>query len=102
LRITGWHPSIRFATEEINMYADLVPDDPSDLDQEPNPLSEPDEPSDLDSGDFPCTGDLDGTFDETQWEAFVPDEDQSDPEPDPGDFWIENGLPAVESPSVRF
>lgn len=83
------------------MFADLVPDDPSDLDQEPHQPTEPDEPSDLDSGDIPCTDDLDGPLDETQWEAFVPDDDQWDPEPDPGDFWIENRLRAVLSPTRR-
>ena len=31
-----------------------------------------------------------GDGDESQWEAFIPDEDEWDPEPDPGDFWIEN------------
>ena len=28
-------------------------------------------------------------FDDGPWEAFLPDDDQSDPLPEPGDFWIE-------------
>ena len=64
---------------------------PEDLPDEPSDLEEPADPtdvSDLDFADMPCTDGGDG--DESQWEAFIPDEDQWDPEPDPGDFWIEN------------
>lgn len=28
-------------------------------------------------------------LDDDAWEAFVPDDDQCDPLPEPGDFWIE-------------
>lgn len=28
-------------------------------------------------------------FDDAPWEAFLPDDDQCDPLPEPGDFWIE-------------
>jgi hypothetical protein len=65
---------------------------PSDLDTTP---AEPEEPTDLDFSDMPCTDDSDGDGDgddgdESRWEAFVPDEDEWDPEPEVGDFWIEN------------
>lgn len=46
-----------------------------------SPLEEPDEPSDLDDFDAPCTDD------DSQWDAFIPDDDEFDPLPDPGDFW---------------
>jgi hypothetical protein len=39
-----------------------------------------------------CPDDLDRTpleFDDDPWEAFLPD-DQPDPLPEPGDFWIES------------
>jgi hypothetical protein len=39
-----------------------------------------------------CPDDLDHTpleFDDDPWEAFLPD-DQPDPLPEPGDFWIES------------
>ena len=29
-------------------------------------------------------------FDEDHWDAFLPDDDQRDPLPEPGDFWIES------------
>ena len=29
-------------------------------------------------------------LDDDAWEAFVPDDDQCDPLPEPGDFWIED------------
>ncbi len=53
---------------------------------EPDP-AEPEEASDLDFADMPCTDDIDGG--DSPWEAFIPDEDETDPEPEPGDFWIE-------------
>jgi hypothetical protein len=28
--------------------------------------------------------------DDARWDAFLFDEDEFDPEPDPGDFWIED------------
>jgi hypothetical protein len=65
----------------------MNPDDPP---EEPSDLEEPADPtdaSDLDFADMPCT---DGDDGESQWEAFIPDEDERDPEPDPGDFWLEN------------
>jgi hypothetical protein len=38
--------------------------------------------SDLEFEELPCTDD------DSHWEAFIPDEDERDPEPDPGDFWM--------------
>jgi hypothetical protein len=55
--------------------------------QPPEPDPEPDEPDDfgdLDDQDMPCTDHGDSC-----WDAFIPDDDERDPEPDPGDFWIE-------------
>lgn len=73
------------------MYAELPHDEPSDLEISP---TEPEDSSELDSSDLdyeemPCTDD--GHDNDSQWEAFIPDDDQRDPEPDPGDFWMENG-----------
>ena len=79
------------------MNLDALPDEPSELDPsdcEPAELepdsAEPPDASDLDYTDMPCTDAGSGDGDESQWEAFIPDEDEWDPEPDPGDFWIEN------------
>jgi hypothetical protein len=47
------------------------------------PVEEPEEPSDLDNFDIP-QGD-----DDSRWDVFIPDEDERDPQPDPGDFWID-------------
>jgi len=46
-----------------------------------SPLDEPEEPSDLDDFNGPCTDD------DSRWEVFIPDDDEFDPLPDPGDFW---------------
>jgi len=46
------------------------------------PVEEPDEPSDLDG--FDATG----PDDELRWDAFIPDDDEYDPLPAPGDFWV--------------
>jgi hypothetical protein len=46
-----------------------------------SPQEEPDEPSDLDDFDGP-PGD-----DDSRWDVFVPDDDERDPLPEPGDFW---------------
>jgi hypothetical protein len=61
----------------------LLPEEPDDLESEPD---EPAEPSDLDYEEMPCTDD----GDDSRWEAFIPDEDELDLEPEAGDFWIEN------------
>lgn len=51
---------------------------PDDFD----PADEPSEPSDWEPLDVPCTDD------DTTWEVFIPDDDEEDPLPDPGDFWF--------------
>lgn len=75
------------------MNADLAPEEPSDLETAPietgpteTTPTELEEPSDLDFDDMPCTDD----GDESRWDAFILDEDEWDPEPDPGDFWVED------------
>lgn len=30
---------------------------------------------------------------EDPWDVFIPDEDECDPEPEPGDFWADPHLP---------
>ena len=77
------------ATEEINMNADLPPDEPSELESEP---AEPSDLSDLEYEDFPCTDDGgDGDDDDdSRWEVFIADDDERDPEPDPDDFGMES------------
>ena len=46
---------------------------------EPSGLTEPVDDSDLDDEEIPCTDD-----DDSRWEAFIPDDDECDPEPDAG------------------
>jgi hypothetical protein len=75
------------------MNADLPPEEHSDLEVEP---VEPTDASDLDYDDMPveslrverpCTDDI-GFGKDTRWEAFIPDDDELDPQPDLRDFWI--------------
>jgi hypothetical protein len=50
--------------------------------QDAPPDSPPEDPSD----------DEDATpleFNDDPWEVFLPDDDQADPVPEPGDFWVE-------------
>jgi hypothetical protein len=61
------------------------PDGAIELDPNAAEPSEPDDTSDLEFEELPCTDD------DSHWEAFIPDEDERDPEPDAGDFWMENG-----------
>ena len=52
---------------------------------EPPPLelpSEPEEPGEPDEIEMPCTDDAD-------WDVFIADDD-CDPLPEPGDFWIDD------------
>jgi hypothetical protein len=44
------------------------------------PEEQPDEPRRPD--DFPLP-------DDSHWDVFIPDDDELDPLPEPGDFWIE-------------
>jgi hypothetical protein len=43
---------------------------------------EPDEPGEPDEIELPCT-------DDAQWDVFIADDD-CDPLPEPGDFWIDD------------
>jgi hypothetical protein len=61
--------------------AEPPPNQPNEIEPEPD---EPADPSDLEFEELPCTDD-----DDSRWEAFIPDDDERDPEPAPGDFWIE-------------
>jgi hypothetical protein len=73
----------------------LMPDDPED----DEPL-EPDElapatidPSDEESLDTPSMDD------DPNWDVFIPDDDECDPLPEPGDFWIDTSQQStVENP----
>jgi hypothetical protein len=58
------------------------PDGAIDVDPDSADLTEPEEASDLELEEMPCTND------DSHWEAFIPDEDERDPEPEAGDFWI--------------
>jgi hypothetical protein len=64
------------------MPAELLPEEPNDLDLEPE---EPSDTSDLEFPELPCTDQ-----DDAAWEAFIPDSDEWDPEPERGDFWIDD------------
>lgn len=64
------------------MRAELLPDEPSDLE----PAAE--EPSNLSDLEFP--GPPFADEDEAPWEAFIPDDDELDPQPEAGDFWIDS------------
>lgn len=68
------------------MSADELPDEPYEIEITPN-YSE--DSHDFDYEDLPCT-DGAGDGDDARWEAFIPDDDEVDPAPDPGDFWIES------------
>jgi hypothetical protein len=56
----------------------LPPDDPPPVE----PPAEPEEPGGPDETEIPCTDDAD-------WDVFIRDDD-CDPLPEPGDFWIED------------
>lgn len=64
------------------MPAELLPEEPSDL--EPD-ADEPSDWSNVELPEMPCTD-----ADDEPWEAFIPDEDERDPQPEAGDFWIES------------
>jgi hypothetical protein len=62
-------------------FADLWPNDDERPDSDDG--VEPADESDVDFDEIPFTDD------DSRWEAFIPDEDEFDPVPDPGDFWTE-------------
>jgi hypothetical protein len=48
----------------------------------PMPLTPGDDSDDSDLEEPP-------DLDEAHWDAFVPDDDERDPQPEPGDFWTQ-------------
>ncbi len=64
-------------SDDIEEPGAAIDEDPG-VDEPP----EPEEASELEFEELPCTDD------DSHWEAFIPDEDERDPEPDPGDFWM--------------
>ena len=48
-----------------------------------DPASRMEQPDELDGADLP------GLDDDAHWDAFLADDDEIDPLPAPGDFWIE-------------
>jgi len=69
------------------LASDLPPGefDPAGEPSEPTELEPaPPEPSDWEPLDIPCTDD------DSSWDVFIPDDDEEDPLPGPGDFWIDS------------
>jgi hypothetical protein len=58
---------------------------PDDADDVPNGDPEPElpDPDDLEIDDPP-------SGDDAYWDVFIPDDDECDPLPEPGDFWVED------------
>jgi hypothetical protein len=52
---------------------------PFDIPDSAEPVEEPDDPSELEDFDFDP--------DDDEWDVFIADDDEVDPEPDRGDFW---------------
>lgn len=63
-----------------------VAPEPSDLQPSPD---KPSEPSDWESVDVPGFAQQAPADDDSNWDVFLPDEEDEDPLPAPGDFWIE-------------
>jgi hypothetical protein len=65
-------------------FSDDAEEPDTAIEVEPDFVEPPDseDASDLEYEELPCTDD------DSHWEAFIPDEDERDPEPDPGDFWM--------------
>ena len=62
------------------------PDDPAERsdDREPeDPGPELEDPDGLEIDNSP-------DLDEDDWDVFIPDDDERDPLPEPGDFWLED------------
>ena len=61
----------------------------------------PDDDYSLDDDDSLDDGDTTPMeFDDGPWEAFLPDDDQTDPVPEPGDFWIDSDQLNAYSPAA--
>jgi hypothetical protein len=65
-------------------FADAWPADEEEKGPGSDDGVDPEDGSELEYEEIPCTDD------DSRWEAFIPDQDEFDPVPDPGDFWIEN------------
>jgi hypothetical protein len=68
------------AFAESSIPQDLPREEPEEYECPPEELNEP---SDLEELDFP---DFD---DDARWDAFIADDDERDPQLEPGDFWID-------------
>jgi hypothetical protein len=82
--------TIYLRSTEQNPTADALPRDrrrrpPQPDDDSPAPPAEPEGPDEPDEIDVPCTDD-----DDPRWDVFIADDDDCDPLPDLGDFWIED------------
>jgi hypothetical protein len=71
--------SVRFTLTCYRRESDDI-EQPFDFPDSAEPLDEPDDPSDLDEFDN------DREDDDERWDVFLADDDERDPEPDPGDF----------------
>ena len=68
------------AFAESSIPQDLPREEPEEYEFPPEELTEP---SDLEELDFPEFDD------DARWDAFIADDDERDPRPEPGDFWID-------------
>lgn len=74
----------RRAGEPVTAFAGAEPPgQPDDPDDEPDDL----EPELTDPGGPEVDDPL--ANDDSYWDVFIPDDDQCDPLPEPGDFWME-------------
>ena len=58
------------------------------------PSDDDPDPDELDIDDRP-------TGEDAYWDAFIPDEDECDPLPEPGDFWLDDDEEFSVSPEDR-
>jgi hypothetical protein len=60
-------------------------DPPTDLSQPTESPEEDSDQDDLDDFDHPCTD-----VNDLRWDVFIPDDDERDPLPEAGDFWVDD------------
>jgi hypothetical protein len=72
--------AITSASEEAAMVLETQVRQSEQLRDPHVPQERPEEPDDPDSFPIP---------DDSHWDVFIPDDDEVDPLPEPGDFWIE-------------
>jgi hypothetical protein len=72
------------STRRNIMPADILPEEPSDLDPE---LEQTEDESEPEYPELPCTDE-----DDASWDAFLPDDEWWEPDPEPGDFWMEGSV----------